>query len=287
MPINHPPPIVTLLTDFGEHDGYVGAMKGVILSILPHVKLVDISHQILSQDIQQASTVLAGVYQYYPPHTVHLVIVDPGVGGTRQPIAVETPSGIFVAPDNGVLTPVYEQEESWRAVKLDRPAYWLAQPSHTFHGRDIFSPVAAHLAGGISLSQIGSDCQQVTRLQQPRLALLPGAVQGEVVRIDRFGNALTNIRHLRWVDDDMIEFIPMDAKTEKTGSMQFKADTVQVTFGWHTLKGIYQTYSHVSVGQAVALIGSGGELEISVNRGSAREKLALSVGVQVKLLLNH
>jgi hypothetical protein len=278
------PPIVTLLTDFGEDDGYVGAMKGVILGIAPYARLVDITHQVAPQNIQQAASILSSVYKYYPAHTVHLVVVDPGVGSARRPIMLDTPAGRFVAPDNGVLTYIREQTDSWTAYILDRPEYWLPHPSHTFHGRDIFSPVVGHLATGVAPEKLGTRIESITRIQTPKLKIAPRTIQGEVVRIDHFGNALTNIRGLRWVgDDDTIEFLPPDVTDPPASPIRFKAGSTRVTFSWHALDGIKQTYGQVPVGQGLALIGSAGELEISVNQGRAQEKLSLREGDPVTL----
>lgn len=282
--MTHSLPIITLLTDFGDQDGYAGVMKGVILSIAPDVRLVDISHQIKPQDIQQAAHILGGAYRYFPPHTIHLVVVDPGVGGERRAIALETPRGRFVAPDNGVLTYVLQQEPSWQAVVLDKPDYWLPNPSYTFHGRDIFSPVAAHLANGVPLHRLGSPVSDLILLEQPPLEVLPNAIRGQVIRIDRFGNALTNIMRLRWIDERTVEFQPLNPSLIPTGTLRFDARKARVTFGWHTLNGLHQTYSQVAVGQPAALIGSTDGLEIAVNQGNAADALAIKVRDTVALL---
>ncbi len=277
-------PIITLLTDFGDQDGYAGVMKGVILSIAPGVRLIDITHQVQPQDIQQAAHILGSTYRYFPSHTIHVVVVDPGVGGPRRAIALETPRGRFVAPDNGVLTCVLQQEPSWQAVVLDQPAYWLPNPSHTFHGRDIFSPVAAHLANGVPLQQLGSPVENLTLLPQPPLEVLPNAIRGQVIRIDRFGNALTNIMRLRWLDDRTVEFRPLNPSLIPGGALRFDAHKARITFGWHTLNGLRQTYSQVAVGQPAALIGSTDGLEIAVNQGNAADMLAINVGDTVALI---
>src|SRR5688572_24283758 len=174
-------PIITLLTDFGVQDSYVAAMKGVMLSIAPTVRLIDITHQVNPQDNRQASSILAEVVPFYPPHTVHLVVVDPGVGSERDPVAVQTPRGLFVAPDNGVLTHALFNESSWKAVRLDNPDYWLAKsPSNTFHGRDIFSPAAAHLASGVPLEKLGTPIDSLTHLNVGSVTVNASMVRGEV-----------------------------------------------------------------------------------------------------------
>ncbi|HEC24232.1 MAG TPA: hypothetical protein ENI95_15085 [Chloroflexi bacterium] len=280
-----PHPIITLLTDFGERDGYVGAMRGVMLSITPEARLVDISHEVAPQDIRQAALILSSVYTYFPSHTVHLVVVDPGVGGKRHPIAVETPRGRFVAPDNGVLTYVWLAEPESRAVTLDKPEYWLPSPSYTFHGRDIFSPVAAHLAGGATLDDVGSPLEDPVMLSFPPLSITPEVIRGEVIQIDRFGNVLTNIMHLKWLDEEWLELQPIMASTDLEQPVRINARRARVTSGWHNFQGIHQTYSQVEVGQTIALVGSNGELELAINQGNANKVLGIDVGDTVTIHL--
>lgn len=275
-------PIITILTDFGAQDGYVATMKGVMLSIAPAVRLIDITHQITPQDIRQASSVLAEVYQFYPPHTVHLVVVDPGVGGERKPIAVQTPRGLFVAPDNGVLTHALHAESSWKAVRLDNPDYWLAKaPSNTFHGRDIFCPVAAHLASGVPLEKLGTPVDSLTHLNVASVTINASMIKGEVDRIDHFGNVITNIKGLRWAGDGLLEL-----QTTDQAPLQINANKAQVVVGWHTIDGIHPMYSAVTPSHRLAVIGSGGELEIAINQGSAAEKMNIKVGDPVSIRLS-
>lgn len=280
------PAIITLLTDFGEDDSYVGAMKGVILTILPTVRLIDLSHRIAPQNIRQAALLLANVYRYYPAHTVHLVVVDPGVGSERHSIAVRTERGTFVAPDNGVLSYVWQREPSASAVLLDNPAYWLPSPSHTFHGRDVFSPVAAHLAGGVRLDRLGPALDSIVMLPTPPLTITPTLIEGTVVYIDHFGNVMTNIAALRWLDDHRLEFQPGTESELPAEVTTFDSRKAIVNCGWHTIHGIRQTYSQSGVGQTLALIGSSSELEIAVNQGHAARDLNIEVGDPVKLYIN-
>jgi S-adenosylmethionine hydrolase len=280
-----PRPIITLLTDFGEADAYVGIMKGVMLGILPEVQFVDISHQVTPQDVQQAALILSTAYSYFPAHTVHLVVVDPGVGGQRHPIVLDTPHGRFVAPDNGVLTYVRLLEPSSKPFVLDKPRFWRTSPSHTFHGRDIFSPVAAHLASGVSPREMGSPLEQINMLPLRPLEVTPTAIRGEVIRVDRFGNAMTNIMRLSWVSEHELELQPLSVVPGLEAPLRIDARQTRITCSWHTLDRIYRTYSEVAIGQALALVGSNGELEIAVNRGSASDALALKVGDPVTLHL--
>lgn len=279
-------PIITLLTDFGEIDSYVGAMKGVILNIIPDATLIDISHNVAPQNIRQAANIIANVYQYYPTHTVHLVVVDPGVGSERKPIAMRTPAGIFIAPDNGVLTYVSEGVDNWKAVALDNTEYWLPGASHTFHGRDIFSPAAAHLANGIPLENMGSPQDKIKTIVRAPLKISENTIQGEVVRIDHFGNVITNIQPITWIGTHSLE-LNLSRIEHNRKPLQFSANQVHISFSWHTIKTIHQNYSQVEVGQAVAIIGSYGELEISVNHGSAADKLGIREGDPIILKITH
>lgn len=266
------------MTDFGERDDYVGAMKGVILGIAPDAQLVDISHQVEPQNIHQAASILDSVYRYYPDHTVHVVVVDPGVGSARRPVALKTAQGMFVAPDNGVLTHIYARQDAPDVVALENPDYWLPSPSMTFHGRDIFSPVAAHLAMGASFEKMGPRMDHLTTLPVPSLAVAPTFIRGEVIRIDHFGNVLTNIMPLRWVDADTVEFCPPGQDT-----ITIEVSRTRISCGWHTVTGMYPSYSSVSIGQSVALIGSSQELEIAINQGNVSQAHAIKVGSPVTL----
>ncbi len=276
-------PIITLLTDFGERDGYVGTMKGVILDIVPHARLIDISHLVDPQDVRQAASIIAEVYHYFPPHTVHLVVVDPGVGSERRAIALKTPRGSFIAPDNGVLTLVRRREPAASAYVLNNPGYWLPEPSRTFHGRDIFSPSAAYLANGVSLDVLGTPVDDLIDLPLGEPVTAPGSIRGEVLRIDHFGNILTNITGLHWVDDHTAACHPIGLGSDPGEPVYFDAQSVRITIGRITIDSLSQTYSQVSIGQVLALIGSSGELEISINQGNAQEELHVKAGDPVTL----
>jgi S-adenosylmethionine hydrolase len=275
--------IITLLTDFGEVDGYVGAMKGVLLSIAPGAQLVDITHQIPAQDVRRAALVLLEAYPYFPPETVHLVVVDPGVGSERRAIAVQTPGGRFVAPDNGVLSCALAYEPEFTAVSLTNPAYHRPNPSHTFHGRDIFSPAAAHLARGVDMRELGPVVDDLVRFPLPRPVVLSSGIEGEILRIDHFGNALTNIHYLRWVDAATLMYSPALPGDETVELPAFQADQATVIAGGYTLAGIHPTYSAAPLGQPLAIVGSGGELEIAVRQGRAADVLSIAAGDPVIL----
>ncbi len=257
------PKIVTLCTDFGLRDGYVAAMKGVILSIAPQVCLVDISHQITPQSVREGAFVLRSAYTFFPSGTVHLVVVDPGVGSERRAMAVQAAEHLFVAPDNGVLAYVLRREQQVQAVSLTNPVYWREEVSETFHGRDIFAPVAAHLALGVPLEDLGKPLEELVQLDLP----VPerrsnGTIVGHVIHVDGFGNVVTNI--------------PAD--------MLRDCDRWQVMAGKEWIIGLSSTYASAAKGDLVALIGSHGFLEIAVREGSAARIAHLQVGDTVRAL---
>jgi len=252
--------IVTLCTDFGTADGYVASMKGVILSIAPEARLVDITHQVPRHSVTQAAFVLGSAFSWFPPGTVHLAVVDPGVGGERRGVAVCFRSHYFVAPDNGLLSRVLAGEDPFDAVVLTQSAYWLPEVSHTFHGRDIFAPVAAHLANGVPLSSLGEPVADLVRLELP----VPrrredGAIVAQVIHVDSFGNLVTNI----------------------PAGMLPERGRRRITVGGITVPGLSTTYSSVDAGDALALVGSHENLEIAVREGSAANVLGVGVGAQV------
>jgi len=277
-------PLVTLTTDFGMADGYVGTMKGVILSIAPNARLVDISHEIVPQDVRQAAYVLRTAYPFFPPHTVHLVVVDPGVGSARRPIALRTPAGIFVGPDNGVFSYVMAYERVEALVELADPRYHLSRVSHTFHGRDIFSPAAAHLAAGVPITALGPSLTDPVTLPFPRLEVASGGVTGEVLHADHFGNVITSIGLLVWSGGELT-LEPTFGKAGRGGQVRFQAAEAVVTVAGQEITGVHRTYAEVEPGEVLALVGSEGHLEIAVREGNAARKLGLHPGYVVVLWL--
>ena len=264
--------IITLLTDFGVEDEYVGVMKGVILSINPSVSIVDISHQIRPQNLVQAAFIVQSTYQYFPAGTIHVVVVDPGVGGERDIFALKTEGHIFVVPNNGVLTLLLEQEDPVSVTRINNSDYYLKPVSHTFHGRDIFAPVAAHMSRGIDLKQLGppADPDKIFHLSIPRPYISQnGELLGEIVAVDHFGNLITNIK------TDMIKhFCP-----EKS---QYK---VLIGVGNSQIAGISTSYDRVDPKMPLAIINSRGYLEIAVNKGHAKEYFSANIGDSVSLRL--
>jgi len=266
--------IISLTTDFGLTGTYVAAMKAVILGINPHVRLVDVCHAIAPQSILQAALAVDSVYDFFPSRTIHLVVVDPGVGTNRRAIVLRTPEADFVAPDNGVLSYVLmrfsgpwsdsqgpvevEIPGELEAIHLTRPGFWLANVSPTFHGRDIFAPVAAWLSIGRQPSEFGERVSRLTVLPVPRRRRTDAEITGEVVDIDSFGNLVTNIR-----SEDL---------------WQDRASLTSAV-GGRAIRGIVSTYAE---GEGLmALIGSTGHLEIAIRNGSAATSLKAQVGDRV------
>jgi S-adenosylmethionine hydrolase len=283
--------LITLTTDFGTADGYVGAMKGVILGIAPDARLVDISHEIAPQNVRQAAYVLYSTYPFFPPHTVHLVVVDPGVGSTRRPIALRTEAGTFVGPDNGVFSYVGACEPDAVIVELAEPRYRLPRASHTFHGRDVFAPAAAHLAAGVPITALGPPvCDPVT-FPRPRLEVAPDSITGEVLHADRFGNVVTSVGHIVWRGDELVLDPAFQGagdrgrEGEKGEHVCFKAGEATVVVAGQEIAGVRRTYAEVEPGETLALVGSAGHLEIAVREGNAARMLGLCPGDAVMLRL--
>ena len=271
--------IITLTTDFGMADAYVAAMKGVILSINPEAKLIDICHTIKPQNIPQAAFVLSTAYRFFPQNTIHLVVVDPGVGTERRAIILRTPIACFVAPDNGVLSYVIQQfikgglkglinnrqqielEPELEAVAITKPQFWRSPVSPTFHGRDIFAPVAARLSLGFPPTDFGETITSVTMLPLPQpYRASDGSLVGHILHIDSFGNLITNIK-----GDDLPQ----------------TRQTITIEVGNQFISGLSHTYAEGK--GLLALIGSSGYLEISLKEGSACALLNAEVGNEVRI----
>jgi len=255
--------IVTLMTDFGLKDGNVGVMKGVILGIAPHTQVVDLSHLIMPQNVREAALILARSAPYFPPETIHTAVVDPGVGTTRRPIAARLGTQRFVGPDNGVVTSLleYAEKQGWplEFVHLDKPQFWLPEVSNVFHGRDIFSPVAAHLANGETLQAVGTPITDPVRLALPKPHRTPTGLRGEVIHIDHFGNVASNIRV-----EHLAEWLSAPEK-------------LTVHLCGAEIHGLVKTFGDRAPGELVALLGSTGNLIVSVVNGSAAERLKAKI----------
>jgi S-adenosylmethionine hydrolase len=255
-------PLIALLTDFGLRDHYVGTMKGVVLGICPEATLVDISHEVAPQDVREGALELAAAFRYFPIGTTFLVVVDPGVGSTRRGIAADVGDYRFVAPDNGVLSVAFDQAPPRLAVELTNRTYARPTISKTFEGRDRFAPAAAWLANGMPLASFGPEATSLVRLDVPRPRAIDGGLDGEVLRVDRFGNLMTNI------DDATLARMP---------------GTLTVRVGSHVIPRLVSTYADVQIGELCALVGSSDRLEIAVHGGSAADMLGVGRGAVVQL----
>ncbi len=251
------PPVITLTTDFGGQDPFVGIMKGVILGICPRARLVDLVHELPPQDVLAGCLALESAAPFFPPGTVHLAVVDPGVGTDRPAVAVATQAAWFVAPDNGLLS-FLDPAEIREVRRIENPALWLHPVSFTFHGRDVFAPVAAHLAAGESPERIGPRLEGIRRLPCPEPHPTAEGVAGQVLTFDRFGNAVTNLRRHHG-----------PGRSVRVAGREIP---------------LVRTYAEVGPGQALALWGSTDRLEISVREGSARGLLGLTRGMPVLLV---
>jgi len=256
-----PPPLISLLTDFGLTDGYVGAMKGVILGITPHARIVDLSHEVPPQDVAAGAFILGRAYPYFSAATIHVAVVDPGVGSNRRPILLRCARGTFIGPDNGIFEAVLATEPDVEAYELNAPAYWLPQISTTFHGRDVFAPSAAHLAGGVPPTRLGRrvPLDTLVRLPHPEPRRGAEAVYGQIIYVDHFGNAVSNIP-AAWVD----------ALGPRAG--------LEVVLGPLRLRGVHATYADVLPGEPLALVASAGLLEVAIRDGNAARGLGVRDG---------
>ena len=274
-----PARLITLTTDFGTRDAYVAAMKGVILDIYPEARFVDITHEISPQDVMEAAFVLRQSVPFFPADTVHLVVVDPGVGTERRPVAVQHGAHHYVGPDNGVFPLVLDTNTPSQAVELDRKPFWrTTSPSQTFHGRDIFAPVAAHIATGQALSEMGSRIDMLKPLRWAEPIADAEGLQGWVVHIDRFGNCITNISR-----SALVESAPDDASPDALPPME---SGFKCFVGSSSFTSIYPTYGKVAEGEPLLLFGSSDFLEVSVNAGNAAELLDIRKGDSVNLVFN-
>ncbi len=261
-------PIITLTTDFGDRDHFVGVLKGVILNINPDAVLVDINHQVHSYDIFDGAFALAQSYLYFPPDTIHLVVVDPGVGSARRPILARAGNHKFVAPDNGVLSLVYDREESVEVRHVTAEHYFLHPVSNTFHGRDVFAPVAAWLSRGVEIEKFGEAITDFTKFVAPRVKREGGnQVKGVAIKVDKFGNLITNIR-----PGDVPELF-----TENPPRFR-------IVVNQHEVTALHSSYAMGQPSEIFAIIGSSGFLEIGANRDSAAKALNAGRGVEVAIL---
>jgi S-adenosylmethionine hydrolase len=258
-------PIITLTTDYGTNDHLVGVLKGVILKINPDVQIVDITHGVTPFDLLDGATAIANAYSYFPPRTIHVVVVDPGVGTDRRPLLVSGQNQYFIAPDNGVLSGVFDKEQNILVRHLTAEHYFLHPVSKTFHGRDVFAAVAGWLSKNWQPGSMGEEITDFKRFALPRPKEADGLLKGVVLKVDSFGNLITNFRG---------EDLPEGA---------IDKGEIKLQVGTHTVGKLVPTFAHGAAGEAIAYVGSSGYLEIAVNKGSASKTLGLGRGTPVLL----
>ncbi len=263
------PRIVTFTTDFGLTDVFVGIMHGVVLNIHSEITLVDICHSISSYDILDGAWTIAQAYRFFPPRTVHVVVVDPGVGSARRPIIAETGEHIFVAPDNGVLSMVGAREEKFSVRHVTADRYFLQPVSQTFHGRDIFAAVAGWLSKGVAPAEFGPEITDFVRFPLPGVERLgDNSLRGVVTKVDKFGNLITNI-----------------GEPEAPALFGPSAPPFNLLVGGQTVTHLAHSYAEGGEGEVFAIAGSSGYLEIAARQASAAKRLAAGVGTPVGLIL--
>jgi S-adenosylmethionine hydrolase len=264
-------PIITLTTDFGLNDHFVGTMKGVILAIEPEAQIIDICHSVQAFDVLDGALTISQAYSYFPSGTVHMVIVDPGVGTARRPLIVTSERHHFVAPDNGVLSLIYQKEERLSARHVTGEHYFLQPVSNTFHARDVFSPIAAYLAKGVDPLKFGEEVSDFVRFSAPKpKAVNESTLRGVVLKVDRFGNLITNIT-------------PQDAP------MLFTEDAsgFKIIIGKREITQIKDAYALGAPGEVFGILGSMGYLEIAANRGAAAQIIGVGKGSDVNIVLGE
>lgn len=257
-----PSGIVTFITDFGTKDPYAGIMKGIVLAANPNARIVDITNDIPAHDIVNGAFTLLRSYAFFPEGTIHVAVVDPGVGGSRKNIAVRTSRYFFIGPDNGILSLGFDTEKECEIREIVNPPFVLDKISDTFHGRDVFAPCAGWLSGGAPFETVGPDIMRCMRLEYPQVRREGNVLKGEVLSVDSFGNLITNI-------------------TKKTLESFAGAARVEVFFSAERFTSISQRYSDVARGESLVLFGSCGFLEISMNEGSAVKYFMTAAGSPV------
>lgn len=264
-------PIITLTTDFGTNDHFVGVMKGVILDIVPDAAIVDICHSVQAFDVLDGALTISQAYSYFPSKTVHIVVVDPGVGTARRPILASSDKYHFIAPDNGVLSLVYAKESRMHVRHITSDHYFLQPVSNTFHARDIFSPVAAYLAKEVDSLKFGEEIEEYVKFSAPKpKAVDANRLRGVVLKVDKFGNLITNIT-------------PQDAP------MLFaaKAKGFKIVVGSREITEIRNAYAEGAPGEVIAIMGSMGFLEIAANRAAAAQLIGVGKGAEVSIVLGE
>lgn len=254
-------PIITLTTDFGTKDGYVGAVKGVIKRINPEAEVVDVTHEVEPFDLLEAAFALMNSYVYFPKGSIHLVVVDPGVGSQRQPLLIESEDFFFVGPDNGLFSLVYDNERIKEIIILSNRKYFLAELSSTFHARDIFAPVAAYLSLRVDANEFGSSAKECIKFTIPQPKQTRQGLVGEIIHVDKFGNLVTNV-----------------------GAELLRNKRVAgITMGRRQIKRVAQSYFDIPREKVGAVVGSSGFLEIAANQQSAQQITKSKIGASIRV----
>ena len=266
-------PIIVLLTDFGSHGWYTGVMKGVIASVNPSASVIDLCHSISSEDVREGSFILGLSFGFFPRGTIFVAVVDPGVGSDRKNLIVKTDNHLFVAPDNGILTSVFERTAVERVYQVSPGKYTLAPQGSTFLGRDVFAPVAAHLSLGIPPEEIGEEVKSVLMVS----AIQPfvnerGDISGRAVYVDDFGNIITNIE---------------EAFLRSVFPGQIPRDDLTIRLAGHTIRGVQRYYAQGECGKLMAIVDSWGFIEITVNRGNAFRYLGLTEKKSLEIFISR
>ncbi|MGA2902407.1 MAG: SAM-dependent chlorinase/fluorinase [Candidatus Korobacteraceae bacterium] len=261
--------IVTFTTDFGLNDPFVGILHGVVLNIHPATMIVDVCHAVASYDVLDGAWTIAQAYRFFPPQTVHVVVIDPGVGSERRPLIAETDDHIFVAPDNGVLSLIEAREPKFAVRHVIAERYFLQPVSHTFHGRDVFAAVAGWLSKGVAPSEFGPEVSDYVRLPLPPVERLgQNSLRGVVLKVDKFGNLITNI-----------------GESDAPGLFDGAFPVVSILIAGVTITRLCQSYAQGEGEEIFAIVGSSGYLEIAAKQASAAEKLAAGVGTPVGIVI--
>jgi S-adenosyl-L-methionine hydrolase (adenosine-forming) len=262
--------IVSFTTDFGLNDPFVGIMHGVVLNIQPETTVVDISHAVSSYDVLDGAWTIAQAYRFFPPRTVHVVVVDPGVGSRRRPIIAETPDYIFVAPDNGVLSLVEAREPKFSVRHITADRYFLQPVSQTFHGRDTFAPVAGWLSKGVAPTKFGPEISDYVRITMPAVErMAENMLRGAVLRVDKFGNLITNI-----------------SERDAPALLAASPPVFSLVIAGQTISHLCRSYAEGGENEVFAIFGSSGFLEIAARQASAARKLDVGVGARVEVVLS-
>ncbi len=254
-------PIITLTTDFGTKDGYVGAVKGVIKRINPEAEIIDITHEIEPFDVVGAAFALNNCYRYFPQNTIHLVVVDPGVGGKRQPLLIQSTDFFFVGPDNGSFSFILQNEEIDEIISISNRKYFLSILSSTFNARDIFAPVTAYQSLGVDIQEFGAPATDCSKLFIPQTKVSQKGITGEIIHVDNFGNLITNIE-------------AKSVQKRKIKSIEIKHKKINQ---------IARSYYEIPEGKIGVLIGSSGFLEIATNQGNASKSMKAGLDTKVKI----